>query len=188
MPEDKAIPMTMTTASRRAGAALAVVANAFVLLLSLVAAPARAEEPVQIASRQHNWFVGAVCLEIDHGRTYEGAYATVDPCSQDGAHQQWIARGVNDGDWVQLKVAHTGMCLAVSGGRHHDGARVVQTACEPTASATVATNQQWRFVYTAPGWYEVVARHSGKCLDKSSYDVVQWNCHGGSWQQWTRPY
>ncbi|MDP9434430.1 MAG: hypothetical protein M3P93_04240 [Actinomycetota bacterium] len=29
-----------------------------------------------------------------------------------------------------------------------------------------------------------MARHSGKCLDKSWWNAVQWNCHGASWQQW----
>ena len=37
-------------------------------------------------------------------------------------------------------------------------------------------------------YYEVVARHSGKCLDKVwTWNVVQYNCHAGDNQLWTRP-
>ena len=42
----------------------------------------------------------------------------------------------------------------------------------------------------APGVYEVVARHSGKCLDvagaslNAGAPVIQWTCHGGENQHW----
>jgi uncharacterized protein (DUF1800 family) len=42
----------------------------------------------------------------------------------------------------------------------------------------------------SPGYYELVARHSSKCLDVGggSQDdgraVIQWDCHGGANQQW----
>lgn len=41
-------------------------------------------------------------------------------------------------------------------------------------------------------YFEIVARHSGKCLDVSGVssangaNVIQWDCHGGTNQQWQR--
>ena len=98
---------------------------------------------------------------------------------------QWTPVATSDG-FVQLKVAHTGQCLEVAGGQYTDGAQVEQQPC--TANRP---QQQWRFVYKSwsngQNFYEIVARHSGKCLDKSGWNVIQWNCHGGDWQQWTYP-
>ena len=43
----------------------------------------------------------------------------------------------------------------------------------------------------AGGTFELVARHSGKCLDITGVSVddlaraIQWDCHGGANQQWT---
>ena len=40
------------------------------------------------------------------------------------------------------------------------------------------------------GYWRVIARHSGKCLDVSSAStddgaaIIQWQCHGGGNQQW----
>jgi Ricin-type beta-trefoil lectin domain-like len=63
------------------------------------------------------------------------------------------------------------------------------SGCSPTRPSQ---SQQWKFVYRSYAnglsFYEVVARHSGKCLDKSGWNVIQWNCHGGDWQQWSRPF
>ena len=47
----------------------------------------------------------------------------------------------------------------------------------------------FRYVSWAP-WFEIVARHSGKCLDVYEWSladgarVVQWDCHGGMNQLW----
>jgi hypothetical protein len=49
--------------------------------------------------------------------------------------------------------------------------------------------QKWLPPTLATAHYEIVARHSGKCLDVSAASttlasVIQWTCHGGANQQW----
>jgi rhamnogalacturonan endolyase len=62
-----------------------------------------------------------------------------------------------------------------------DGADVVQW----TAS-TSSTNQQFQLVSTGDGYYRIVARHSGKCVEvlgsstAAGADVVQYTCNGGN--------
>jgi hypothetical protein len=66
-----------------------------------------------------------------------------------------------------------------------DGATVLQYTCSGR------TNQQWQ-LRDVNGYVQVVARHSGKCLDVTSAStadgaaVVQYACGSGTNQQWTR--
>jgi hypothetical protein len=174
----------MTTTTRRRGSTLAAVFTAFLLGLTLLAvSPAQAASG-QMQNKERGFLAGPACLEIDYARYYAGANAAVDWCDQNGLQMQWTAVPTTDG-YVQLRVAHSGQCLDVRYGAYTDGAQVVQMPCSGSYS------QQWKFIYMSwangLNFYELVARHSGKCLDKSGWNVVQWNCHGGDWQQWSRP-
>jgi hypothetical protein len=175
----------MTTAVRRPASVLSVLLAALTFAVFVLAASPAQAAGRQMENKERGWFAGPACLEIDYGRSYTGARAAVDWCDQNGLHMQWTAVPTTDG-YVQLKVAHTGQCLEVSGGAYTDGTQVVQYPC--TANRP---QQQWQFIYKSWSngqyFYEVVARHSGKCLDKSGWNVVQWNCHGGDWQQWSKP-
>jgi hypothetical protein len=176
------------TVVRRTGSALAALVAALTLAaFVLAAAPADAAGYAQIQNKEHGLFVGPACLDIVNASGATGAKAGVEWCDHYGMHEEWIALPVGDGSgFVQLKVHHSGLCLEVYGGQYSDGAQVVQFPCLPNRP-----QQQWAFVYKSwdyNNFYEVVARHSGKCLDKSGWNVIQWNCHGGDWQQWTRPY
>ena len=180
----------MVTTVRRRGSVLAALLLAFAFALSLVASPAQAASPY-IENKERPWLSGPVCLEIDQARAWDNAAATVEWCDQYGMSMQWTATYVSydgAGMYYQLKVAHSGKCLDVYGNANTDGARVVQNPCALNGGDWA---QQWRFVqksYANGKWYyEIVARHSGKCLDKSGWNVVQYNCHGGDWQQWSRP-
>jgi Ricin-type beta-trefoil lectin domain-like len=57
---------------------------------------------------------------------------------------------------------------------------------------TGGLNQQFDFRDMGGGRVEIVARHSGKCLDVFEWSfaagapVVQWDCHGGANQLWFR--
>ena len=128
--------------------------------------------------RNKDW--DATCLEVDDGRGTSGAAVAVDWCSQKGLHQQWPMELV-EGSYYLLRPRHNpGMCLAVYGASHNDGARITQLACDRTS-----WSQQWKVAPPGPvSWSPFVARHSGKCLDKSGWSVVQWNCHGVDWQKW----
>ncbi|MGW7428248.1 RICIN domain-containing protein [Streptomyces sp. NPDC054861] len=68
-----------------------------------------------------------------------------------------------------------------------DGALVVQKTCGS------AKNQHWKTEASGDaGHVQLVARHSGKCLDVANYsyadgaELDQWTCNGGQNQQWER--
>lgn len=178
----------MTTTARRRGTVLAALLLAFAFALSLVASPAQAASP-RIENKERPWLSGPVCLEIDQARGWNGAPAAVEWCSYNGMQMQWSATYVGydgAGLYYQLKVAHSGKCLD-AGDANTDGTQVMQNTCN-----SGDWSQQFRFVRKSWAnnqyYYEIVARHSGKCLDKSGWNVVQWNCHGADWQQWSRPF
>jgi hypothetical protein len=181
----------MTTTARRRGSLLVALLTAFAFLLSLVAAsPASAAGGTRIENKERPWLSGPVCLEINEARGWNDAAAAVEWCSYNGLQMQWTATYVGfdgAGAYYQLRVAHSGKCLDVYGNANTDGAQVVQNTCYSGDWA-----QQWRFVQKSYAngkyYYEIVARHSGKCLDKSGWNVVQYNCHGADWQQWSRPF
>ena len=124
------------------------------------------------------------CLDVWGASTAHAANVGVWRCV--GAdNQQWRLQYVGDG-FYQLRVLHTDMCLDVAYRGYYDGADVVQATCADP-SLTTSYNQHWRKAYIG-GYYQLVARHSGKCLDKTgSGDVVQWTCGDSSkwWQQWS---
>jgi hypothetical protein len=66
-----------------------------------------------------------------------------------------------------------------------DGARVQQWSCNG------GPNQQWRLDPGVPGYYRLVNRNSGKCLDVNGFDrsdgarIQQWSCNDGANQQFT---
>ena len=74
----------------------------------------------------------------------------------------------------------------MSGASTADGAFVNQYHC------TTGTNQQWLFQDQGNGYFRLVARHSGKCLDvkdASTADgarLIQWPCGTGTNQQFQR--
>lgn len=57
---------------------------------------------------------------------------------------------------------------------------------------TTGTNQQWQFQDQGGGYYRLVARHSGKCLDVADASTVngarliQWPCGTGANQRFQR--
>jgi|1186.fasta_scaffold38253_2 hypothetical protein len=177
----------MSTTARRRGRLLVALLTALAFALPLAAtSPASAIYGTKMENKGRGFLAGPACLEIDYARAYSGAAATVDWCSNYGNNMQWIPLPAADGSgFVRLQVVHSGQCLDVKDGAYTDGAQIVQMPCSSSSS------QQWKFVKMSwaddQNFYEVVARHSGKCLDKSGWNVVQWNCHGADWQQWTRP-
>ena len=170
----------MSHSIRRSALRLAALTTVLTAVVVALASPASAAGFSQMQLRERPWG-GLVCLEIDNGYKDEGSPASVEWCSQPTQHSQWQRIPTTDG-FVQLRVAHTEQCLTVRSGSFADNAQVEQRPC------TGAANQQWRFVSMPSGYYEVIARHSSKCLDRTwTSNVVQYNCHGGDNQLWTRP-
>jgi hypothetical protein len=186
----------MRTAFRRRGSALtAVLAALMSVLLVLVAAPADAAGYKQMRNREVPWFSNGVCLDIDQGKYAAGAQAGVEWCDQQTAQQLWML--VEPGSiypYKQLRVSHTGMCLTVRAGSYADDAAVEQQPCavdDPaTAWVEIPPQQQWKFVYVpnTSYWYEVVARHSNKCLTNAGWNAWQDNCDGSTRQHWSLPW
>ena len=166
---------------RRGVRALLTALAAFVLLLALGPQAQASVSPgyYQVVNHQTG-----ECLDVWGASTGHAANVGVWRCV--GAdNQQWRLQYVGDG-FYQLRVLHTDMCLDVAYRGYYDGADVVQATCADPSLAT-SYNQQWRKADVG-GYYQLVARHSGKCLDKTgSGDVVQWTCGDSSkwWQQWS---
>ncbi len=66
-----------------------------------------------------------------------------------------------------------------------DGANIIQYTCGN------GTNQQWQWAAIG-SYFQLKARHSGKCLDVVSAntsdgaDIQQYTCGSGNNQQWSR--
>ena len=175
----------MSSATRRLGSRAAVVVTAVLVGLAFAIAPAQAYPGYhQIRNQEQPWFSGPVCLEIEGSSRY--APGEVEWCSYDTIAEQWTAVAVPDQPgWYQLKNLKsdsTALCLDVSGGLYADGTATVMNSCNPAN-----LNQQWRFVPVGT-WYEVVVRHSNKCLTNTGWKALQYNCTGASNQHWTRPF
>ena len=75
----------------------------------------------------------------------------------------------------------------MAGGSTADGAQVQQSGCQ-----SGRTDQQWQLRDAGSGYVQLVARHSGKCLDVTGYStadgarVIQYACGTGANQQWQR--
>lgn len=82
----------------------------------------------------------------------------------------------------QLELLSSGMCAALPGTAN--GTAAVQETCSSTAA-----DQRFTLRPATGGFYTVVARHSGKCLDVRGESlalraiVQQWDCWGGANQQ-----
>ena len=95
----------------------------------------------------------------------------------------------DEGDYYQIIAKHSGKCLDVTGISLTNGTNVWQWDC-----LKAQQNQWWNLVYisndTGYDYYQIIAKHSGKCLDAYSNppsngaNVYQWGCHGHPNQLW----
>jgi len=121
------------------------------------------------------------CLDNTGLSTADGNQQQQFPC-EGGDQQLWNFRPVSGvADTFTVVNQQTGKCLDVNGSSTSDGATVVQRTCEGSA------NQQFtprRVTYSGndPHDYQLVARHSGKCVDVNGVattaraPVIQWTC------------
>ncbi|HET9649555.1 MAG TPA: RICIN domain-containing protein [Microlunatus sp.] len=178
------VPPVAALHGRRTNAGLRAVLTALAALVLLLGLGSQAQASVGPGYYQVVNHQTGECLDVWGASTAHGANVGVWRCV--GADNQlWRLQYVGDG-FYQVRVLHTDMCLDVAYRGYYDGADVVQATCADPSLAT-SYNQQWRKAYVG-GYYQLVARHSGKCLDKTgSGDVVQWTCgdSGKWWQQWS---
>lgn len=92
------------------------------------------------------------------------------------------------GSYYALTAGHSGKCLDVQAPNTADASKIGQWACNGYPW------QSWQLQETGQdagsGYYHLVSRNSGKCLDVSGVStadgaqVIQWPCSTGTNQQW----
>ncbi|ROP42709.1 RICIN domain-containing protein [Saccharothrix texasensis] len=112
----------------------------------------------------------------------------------DGTQQQQLACGTGDeqrwnfspaaglADTYTVVNQQSGKCLDVNGASTADGAAVIQWSCNSGANQQFALRKV-TYSDSDPDDYQLVARHSGKCVDVNSISttpgavVHQWTCN-----------
>jgi Ricin-type beta-trefoil lectin domain-like len=139
------------------------------------------------------------CLDNANLSTSDGNQQQQFPC-EGGDQQLWNFRPVSGvSDTYTVVNQQSGKCLDVSGSSTSDAAAVVQYTCGG------GTNQQFtlrKVTYSGNDAhdYQLVARHSGKCVDVNAVStaarapVIQWPCNpvgqgsplNQTWRLWGR--
>ena len=94
------------------------------------------------------------------------------------------AAAVETNTWYRIVNDQTGLAVSIQNASTTTGAIGV------LATASTATNQQFRFVDSGSGYYRIQARHSNQVLDvyakstANGADIVQWTDNNGTNQQW----
>ncbi|BCY07094.1 RICIN domain-containing protein [Actinoplanes sp. L3-i22] len=98
-----------------------------------------------------------------------------------GTNQQWDFR-TTGGGYLHVINRNSGKCLDVASASTADGANIIQYTCG------TGSNQQWQWVANG-SYYQLKARHSGKCLGLAAdaVDLQQTTCSTSATdQQWSR--
>jgi endoglucanase len=125
------------------------------------------------------------CVDVANASVAHAASVVQGTCWR-GGNQKWRLQDAGNG-YYDIIVQHSGKCLDVANASLAHAAPVVQGNCWGGA------NQRWRLneVGTSGGYpfYEVLAQHSGKCLDVENASlshaapIVQADCWGGANQR-----
>lgn len=91
-------------------------------------------------------------------------------------------------EYFDVVINSSSKCLDVTNASNADGAWVQEYDCLGASQA----NQLWSIVPITgqPGWYALIAKHSGKCADVSNASsedgarILQWTCTWTGNQQW----
>jgi hypothetical protein len=185
--------MNMTRVWRLAGrSALAVIVGA-----GLIAGPATTVQASGAWTDVSEYFLVAArhsdrCLDVSGNSQSNGAKLQQYWCHE-GLNQQWrlVFTGLTDeygGPWYELQVASSHKCIDIEGASTGNRARAQQYTCHG------GDNQLFRLVDVSYDYsriyYELVAKHSGKCLDvegdlvTDNAKVWQYTCDEGYNQQW----
>ena len=132
-----------------------------------------------VAVAQHS----GMCLDNTDLRTTDGNQQQQYPCDG-GPQQQWNFRPVTGvADTYTLVNRQSGKCLDVSGVSTANGAVVHQWTCLAGAQNQQFTLRRVSYAGNDPRDHQLVARHSGKCVDVSGVStaaravVLQWTCN-----------
>jgi hypothetical protein len=137
---------------------------------------------VSVAVAQHS----GQCLDNTDLRTTDGNQQQQFPC-EGGDQQQWTFRPVTGvADTYTVVNQQSGKCLDVSGVSAADGAAVQQWTCLNGGLNQQFTLRRVTYAGNDAHDYQLVARHSGKCVDvtgvstASRAPVHQWTCRAVS--------
>ncbi|QUQ63604.1 serine/threonine protein kinase [Kutzneria sp. CA-103260] len=98
------------------------------------------------------------------------------------------ATKIDAGVWYTISNTSTGKCVDAAGGGKDNGTPVVEWTC-----GEGKTNQEWQFVPTANGFYEIMNRNApalgldvtgGPAATANGTPVQLWTYGGGANQQW----
>jgi hypothetical protein len=185
----------MASIKRRSGWSMLLAAGFTLLLGVAFAAPAAAlpADSVQVINRQMDFFqTRQACLTVgnnDQGMLFAGEFVRVWDCasSDESSHAQaWVATRIGGTDTEPIltlsPAASPRLCLDVRGASRDNGAQLQVWTCTPPNGA-----QQFQIVRlpdSTVAYFLLRNVNSGKCLDKSGANVVQYDCWAPWWQQW----
>jgi hypothetical protein len=126
------------------------------------------------------------CLDNTDLRTTDGNQQQQFYC-EGGDQQQWIFRPVAGvADTYTVVNQQSGKCLDVNGVSTANGAAVQQWTCQSGSQNQQFTLRRVSYAGNDSHDYQLVARHSGKCVDVNGVSVaaravtIQWTCNPAS--------
>ncbi|WP_421740164.1 endo-1,4-beta-xylanase [Cellulomonas sp.] len=133
-----------------------------------------------------SWRTGANPLLFDSSGNKKAAYTSVLDAlnAGTGGGGDGGSSSIDTGAWYVLINCNSGKALDVYNLATNDGARITQW------TRNNGNQQQWQFVSTGDGYFEIRSRLSGKNLDVSARStadgaaIVQWTDNNGANQQW----
>ena len=140
------------------------------------------------------------CLDNTDLGTADGNRQQQYSC-EGGDQQQWNFRPVAGvADTYTVVNQQSGKCLDVNGAATTDGAAIQQSTCAEGAQSQQFTLRKVTYAGNDPHDFQLVARHSGKCVDVSGVStaahapVIQWTCKPAgqgtplnqTWRLWGR--
>jgi hypothetical protein len=149
-----------------------------------------------VAAAQHS----QQCLDNANLSTADGNQQQQFYC-EGGDQQLWNFAPVQGvADTFTVANQQSGKCLDVTGASTADGAAIGQRTCSPGATNQQFTARKVTYSGNDPHDYQLVARHSGKCVDVNGIStaaraqVIQWACKSTgqsndlnqTWRLWGR--
>ncbi len=124
------------------------------------------------------WLENTPNTTVQNGCYDVGWVSVAGAGSYSNANQSSSCNGAEEIKWGIMRSRHSEMCLRVENSSTANGARVVQEPCNGSWSS-----QQFQLVEGADtGWFQIIARHSNKCL-RDTGTIIQETCNASFWSQ-----